>query len=88
MKIAFLGVLLFSLCGCETITAPVKQWVAFYQPHEYRTPNYGAMTYLEILNAEEKAKYYRRPQTRPRLMFYGILKATEKQAGIKIKFVF
>ena len=69
--------------GCATITTPIRQWVDFYRPHEVRTLNYGAMSYLEILNAEAKEKYYRRPQHR-RILFYGRVSESDKQAGIKV----
>lgn len=76
-----LSALLFSLLlsGCGT----TQQWVRLYNPLPQQTPDYRRMTYLEILNLEMVQKYAKRPPKRM-IMFYGKLKETDQEAGVKV----
>lgn len=73
----------FLLSGCGTM----RQWVEFYNPAPHRTPDYQRMTYIQLLNLEMKLKHAKRPQKRM-VFFYGKLKSTEQEAGVKFIFPF
>lgn len=79
-----LSAALLSLCtGCAILQNTAKTWYEFYFP-DYtiqRIPNYQTMTYMEILNYDNRTKT-KRPKKRT-LFFYGKLKATEQEGGVK-----